>query len=512
MSIRAVSLRFGSVASFCSVLSITNGVAARVNEGPEGSRDAPAHAPATSEASGTEEPTASAAAQTNSTPQSAPPRAASADPPAINAPAQWSTNPSVATRPIGPQLGLDSHAVGPSPSPQTTKAAPAEQPLMGASVSEGIYARSSDGALSLKVGTTLQLRFNASSTTDPSRRVEFVPVLARIYVQGTIGAPWLRFVVQPELAGQQSPEPMAPVPPAPRLLDAWVEAKPSEWIGVRLGMMRPLFSRSWINGLQRAILFDRSDANAFFRNHGPITEVSGSNVEQTLPWDRDIGVSLMGEPLDGVLEYSVGLFNGNGSWFGRNGDQWVMPMARLAVNPLGVLDYDETLALSNPNAEWKFQLAVGAYENRYRVDYLNPGFDMDGTEEQRTLEADITMAGTGVYLSAEGYLRSRRLTNGETNEERGATGLAGWMIWSPHLEVAGRVSYIDPNRETKNDLRRVVDAQLNYYHFGNNLKLALRYSWANNQALIVGGVPGSPAIVGPDASVSTLALLTQVHF
>lgn len=383
---------------------------------------------------------------------------------------------------------------------------------IGVSAKEGVYARSGDGSFSLKVGTLIQTRFNVSSTPDASRKVEFLPLLARLYAQGTLGAPWLKFYLQPEFAGQQSPEPVVPVPPAPRLLDAWVEAQPADWLGVRVGIMRPHFSRSWINPLQRALMFDRSEANLFFRTHGPILEVSGPNVEPTLPWDRDIGVEVSGAPLDGVLEYSIGLFNGNGPWLGRNGDQWVMPMARLAVNPLGAVPYDETLAVSDADAAWKFQLAVGAYQNRYRIAYVNPEPEREGTEEQRTLGADVTLGGGGFFMSAEGYLRARRLSNGETTEERGATALVGWMFWAPYLEATARLSYIDPKRDAQSDLRNVYEAQLNYYHFNNNLKLGLRYTWSKNQASVVGGVPGALSLLAPGLAINTVSLFTQLYF
>jgi hypothetical protein len=386
----------------------------------------------------------------------------------------------------------------------------AEQTTFGATASGGIYA--STETFKLKVGTLIQARVSASSTPDPTRKVEFVPVLARLYLQGTVGAPWVKFYLQPEFAGQQSPTPEAPIPPAPRLLDVWVEAQPSPWFGVRLGVMRPAFSRSWINGLQRSLMFDRSDANLFFRTHGPIPEVSGSDVQPTLFWDRDIGATIQGNPFDGVLEYSLGVYNGNGPLFGRNGDPWIMPMGRLAVSPMGALEYDETRAVSDANAPWKFQVGVGAYHNRYRVEHVNPGFQSEGSESQRTVEADATIAGEGVYLSAEGYLRSRRLATGESNEELGATGLVGWMFWAPYLEVALRLSYVDPNREAENDLRHVYEAQLNYYQFGNNLKLGLRYSWGNNQAPVTAAGPGASVILPAGTSVNTVSLWTQLYF
>lgn len=411
-----------------------------------------------------------------------------------------------------PDTGV-SHRVEPEPSARAgTDAAKAAPILAGFGRNEGAFLRSEDGRFALRVGGLLQVRLSGSTTSDVSRRFDAVP-LARVYFQGNVAEPWLGYFIQAELAGQQSPIPDAPIAQAPRLIDAWLDLQPASWFGVRLGMMRPAFTRSWIVGLQRMLMFDRTDANAFFRTHGPLPQVSARGTHPTVPWDRDIGVQASGAPFGGYVEYALGVFTGNGALMGRNGDKDVMPLARIAINPLGPVAYEETTALTNPDSNLAIQLGFAAYQNRYRVDYTDDSDqEVNGTEEQKTLGADVTVYGATVHFSAEGYLRSRRVVTGERHTERGLMATLGWMFFAPYLEMATRASLIDPRVGTPLDIRRVYDAELNYYHLGNNFRTGLRYSLANNQASSLGGAPGVAYTLPANETTHTVMLLTQLYF
>lgn len=386
-------------------------------------------------------------------------------------------------------------------------------PLAGFNREEGAFLRSGDNQFSLRIGALLQTRLSASTTSDPSRKFEAVPIFARFYLQGNVGDPWLRYFVQTELVGQQSPYPVAPIAPAPRLLDAWIEVQPAAWFGLRLGAMRPVFTRSWIVAIQKALLFDRTEANAFFRTHGPLLQASAAGTQPTVPWDRDIGLQVSGAPFGGVIEYALGAFNGNGFMMGRNADSDVMPVARLAINPLGQVAYEETTGASNPDSALGIQLGAAAYQNRYNVEVNDSlGATTTATEEQKTLGADLTVYDATVHFSAEGYLRSRRTATGDRHQERGLMATLGWMFFAPYVEMATRMSIIDPQVGVRRDVRRVYDVELNYYHLGNNAKLALRYSLANNQMPAPGGAPGLPFIVPANETTHTVSLLTQLYF
>lgn len=405
-------------------------------------------------------------------------------------------------------------------SPLPSAVATAGDVEIGFTPSDGAFLRTRDRAWSLRIGVLAQLRFSASSTPDPSRQIEFVPVMARLYLQGTLVEPWIRYYFQTEFAGQQAPPATGPVPATPRILDVWAEAQPHEAIGVRAGVMRPPFSRSWITGLNRMILFDRTEANAFFRSHGAAPLGAATHGELAAPlWDRDIGAYLFGAPASGLFEYYLGVFNGNGFLFGRNTAPNAMPMIRLAVNPLGRVAYDETPAVSDPHQPFRFQVAVGGYYDQPRIEYASTDpmtmmpVILAATEEQIGFEADATVQFESVYLSGEVYYRNRRTVDGSRHDELGAMGVAGWMFWAPYLELAARFSLIDPDLSTPGTFRQTYDAGLNFYGAGNALKLELRYTLAISDAdFRAGGVPNDvPGYTGPPISPVTIPGGLAVH-
>lgn len=452
-------------------------------------------------------------------------RAQSGDPSASSEAASTDAASTTDTSSVGAST-VDAPATSPSAGPETEDAARGEasSPLpsatategdfeIGFTASDGAYLRTRDRAWALRVGLLWQFRATFSSTPDPSREVELVPVLSRFYFQGSVAQPWIRYFAQVELAGQQNPYPVAPVPESPRLLDWWIEAQPHEAFGVRAGMMRPFFTRSWITGLQRMTLFDRTDANLFFRNHGVAIGGSMAGTTPAVPWDRDIGITLFGTPADGVVEYYVGVFNGNGFLLGRNEADSVMPMVRLALSPLGRVAYDETPAVSSPHQPFRLQLGIAGYYNHYRALYVDPTMTQQtGHEEQWTFGSDLTVQFESVYLSAEVYYRNRLTVDGARHDERGAMGIASWMFWAPYLEAALRFSLIDPSLAATADLRQVYDIGLNVYPAGNNLRLGVRYTASLNDAAFLGGSPGAVITVPAGTLVHSVGLWAQLYF
>lgn len=384
---------------------------------------------------------------------------------------------------------------------------------VGFSGSDGAYIRTHDRAWALRIGLLFQLRAAFSSTPDPAREVEFVPVLARMYLQGAVAQPWIRYFAQLEFAGQQNPYPAAPVAEAPRLLDFWMEAQPHEAFGVRIGVMRPPMSRSWITGLQRMALFDRTDANLFFRNHGATVGGSMGGTTPVVPWDRDIGVLVYGTPAGGLFEYYAGVYNGNGFLFGRNEADAVMPLVRLAVSPLGAVSYDETPALANPHLPFRFQVGVSGYYNHYRAFYTDTMMAQQvGTEEQYTLEGDAMAQFESFYLATEVYYRNRRVVDGTRHDEAGAMGIASWMFLHPYLEAVLRFSVIDPNLSNAADFRQVYDVGINAYAAGNNVRFGLRYTASSNDTTFPGGSPGAPFTVPAGIWIHTVGIWSQLYF
>jgi hypothetical protein len=87
------------------------------------------------------------------------------------------------------------------------------------------------------------------------------------------------------------------------------------------------------------------------------------------------------------------------------------------------------------------------------------------------------------------------------------------MFASPHWELAARASFVDPYVGQDDDTRKVYDAGVNYYHWGNNLKMELRYSYAKNELPFPGGgTPSAPFTVPANQVVQSVTLLSQLYF
>ena len=135
---------------------------------------------------------------------------------------------------------------------------------------------------------------------------------------------------------------------------------------------------------------------------------------------------------------------------------------------------------------------------------------------------DATTQLESVYLTGEIYYRNRQVVDGTRHDELGGMAMAGWMFWAPYLELAARVSMIDPNLSRAGDFRQVYDVGLNVYPAANNLKLELRYTLAINDAATQGGVPNdvplavsgpvSPVTIPAGEPVHTVGLWGQLYF
>lgn len=325
---------------------------------------------------------------------------------------------------------------------------------IGFSPDEGAYLRTHDRAWSLRVGLLLQLRYQLSSTPDPARESEFVVRMARPQLRGTVLAPWIHFFVQPELAG-----------PSARLLDLQIDLRPDEAIALRVGQFLTPFSRTFTTPVPLLLFPDFAQANDFFRA------------------DRDTGAMLYGAPLGGLLEYYVGVFNGNGIDHGGNDDERMTYMARLVASPLGAVSADETPQLGS-HVPFRVSFGVNGYLGE--VTRLETTTDpLTGTEtavraleESQTFGADLQIRAETVSFQAEIYYRATHRADRTERDAIGGYAHAAWMFWWPWLEVAARASVLDGDLGAADDLQTVLEGMLTFYALGNHSKLSLRYAAA----------------------------------
>lgn len=146
---------------------------------------------------------------------------------------------------------------------------------------EGFSLRSADGAFALKLRGYLQLdgRFYAD---DAARRAvdTFVVRRARPIVEGTL---WriFDFRIMPDFGGGTS-----------ALFDGYVEGRFNKYLRVRAGKFKPPLGLERLQSATDLALVERA-------------------APTSLAPQRDVGVQVAGEALDGRLEYQVGAFNGS---------------------------------------------------------------------------------------------------------------------------------------------------------------------------------------------------------
>lgn len=314
-----------------------------------------------------------------------------------------------------------------------------------------------DGRFTLRIGAQIQFRYTASDSKNKGERTLFNMREVRPQLKGQIGVPWITYFIQPELAG------------TPKLLDLELTAQPWKFAGVRIGQFLTPFSRTFYTPVPKMLFPDFSLANDFFRA------------------DRETGAMLFGTPLNGLLEYYAGVFNGNRINNVANDDNKMIYVGRVAVNPIGKVTYDET-----PGLAGKMPLGLGIGFNAYRAEVpakaaplpagvtppatTPPATMPKGTDYNTTLGADITLRYWYATLQAEGYYRFSDPKYTATFTSRGGYLHASSFVFWPYLELAVRISYLDPNLDKPRDSTKAYEGMLNVYGFGNNLKLNLRYT------------------------------------
>ncbi|MDQ3034163.1 MAG: OprO/OprP family phosphate-selective porin [Myxococcota bacterium] len=264
----------------------------------------------------------------------------------------------------------------------------------GLSPDEGAYVRTHDRAWSVRLGLLLQFRYQLSTTPAPSDESEFIVRVVRPQLRGTVLVPWVRFLIQPELAGASA-----------RLLDMQIDIQPHEAIGLRVGQFPTPFSRTFTTPVPALLFPDFAQANDCFRA------------------DRDTGAMLYGAPFGGVLEYFVVAFDGNRINQGGNDDDRMMYMARIVASPLGAVSADETPQLG-AHVPFRFSIGVDGYLGEATATdtttdpITGAAITTRSLEESQTVGADFQVRWETLSVQAEIY---RRCTRDSSRSMRSAT-------------------------------------------------------------------------------------------
>jgi hypothetical protein len=339
-------------------------------------------------------------------------------------------------------------------------------PFVSAASGKGITVTAPDDSFSMTLRGRIQIRETVTIADDEAKNEVNVRTM-RIHMLGHVLSPDIRYAVQLAF-GTVDFEPGNPSP----IFDAWLDFQHIRDAKLKVGQYFVPFDRARTNRESNLQLVDRQQM---------VTELN---------LDRDVGVTLHSEDFLGleVLNYSLGVFGGNGR--NRTGSQEMgyLYMGRLGVRPMGPFDDDtegdlklsETPRLSvgvaggyNQNTD-RNRSTIGATYQLGTVDYIHAA-------------ADAVFKFQGLSLLLEGLYRTSPEDtlvgeiDGETVTEYTRSGWGylaqfGYML-TDQIEVAGRYDELYAFDGTDPALVDLVDTQgretglgLNYYLNGHSFK------------------------------------------
>jgi phosphate-selective porin len=329
---------------------------------------------------------------------------------------------------------------------------------------KGLTATSSDGTSRLHIGGYAQLLYRFTKTDDPAKDniADFNNRRFKLVVDGNVFSKNFGYKLQGDVSNGFRSE------------DVYINYKVAAPFIVQVGQFKPPQARQELTGAGKQLFPERSLANDTF-NLG-----------------RDQGLQVSGSLADKLVDYRIGLFNGNGPNV-ANPDDNTMVAARIDINPLGSYKMDEAGWTSN-----KPLLNIGASVAREKVSGGDAGtkFSTDNDVMDVALELDKLTAATftstygddltwqlwtananatwlGVTLAGEYYHLNANPQLGADWHAYGYYLQAGYQLIPKTLELALRYSTVestDANASAKFDK---VQKQfgVNYYFAQHNLKL-----------------------------------------
>ncbi|ABB31282.1 phosphate-selective porin O and P [Geobacter metallireducens RCH3] len=333
-------------------------------------------------------------------------------------------------------------------------------------VGNGFTLTSPDEKFQLTLGGRLQTRYtftdleeNSASKPDSSKweakRIKF-------WLKGYAFTKDLTYLYQVDFANSGSSK---------MLEHAYLNYRLIDEVQLLAGQTKVPFGRQWLNSSGSQQFVDRSMASDMFRP------------------GYDVGAKLHGDIMKGLATYEFGIYGGAGQSTVRSSNDNAIA-ARATINPFGKMAYSESDLDTSP----KPLLSIGANYYRNTLNktatttletnaitlagssgWLGKGLSTFATSEKIDVNAwgvDAAFKWLGASAQAE-YLigQADGQTSNKTLRAHGFYAQAGYCIIPKTVEVAFRYSYVDPNRDTANDLITDTQGAVSYYFSKHNLKL-----------------------------------------
>lgn len=323
---------------------------------------------------------------------------------------------------------------------------------------KGFTFTSPDEKFQLSMGARLQSRYTFTDNETGQDTSEFRVRRMKLFMSGYAYTKDLTYKLQVNFADSSK-----------LFEDAWLNYRLVDEAQILFGQEKVQFARQEITS---------SGAQQF---------VDRANATDTFKVGRDTGLMLHGKVAKGLLNYNLGGYGGVGQNTLRTTNNNALA-ARVAFNPLGDMPYSE----ADLEHSEKPLVSIGA---NYFMDTLKKtsatAFEtnnltfagsngwLKGSSFGATEKVDINTFGIDAAFKWMGFSAQGEYfvgqadgqTSNNTLRAHGFYAQAGYFIIPKQLEVATRYSYVDPNRDSANDLRTEASGAISYYFNKNNLKL-----------------------------------------
>jgi len=326
---------------------------------------------------------------------------------------------------------------------------------------KGFTFTSADEKFQLSVGGRMQYRytftdFDADGSSDTSK---FEAKRIRLVFQGYAYTKDLTYKLEID------PVQLASNPGNGGLLDSYMNYKVLDELQVLVGQTKAKFSRSTI----------QSDGALMFVDRAPFVG--------KLAHGYDIGAYAYGDIFKGLVQYDLGLSNGDGQTnaVGNNDNMF---SSRVVINPFGKMPADEPdLAISKKpllsiGANYLFNTVTTGSTAGYAKTFAPAGTSKN---EFNNYGFDAQFKWMGLALQGEAdFVNYENNVSSVSKRALGYYAQAGYMI-TPELGLAVRYSYYDKDRDVSGDLQTEQIGAISYYFNKHNLKLQADVANIHNQ-------------------------------
>ena len=237
---------------------------------------------------------------------------------------------------------------------------------------------------------------------------------------------------------------------SPKLIDAYAEYKPFDFLNFTLGQFKLPFSLENTTSSNKLDVIDLSYAVEAYASRGK--DVIGNHN------GNDIGFQIGGGLFDyndaKLIDYKVGVFNGAGINVSVDNNKYKDVVGRLVVHPIRGLDIGYSTYIGNANYTYN-KITDNYIRNRY-------GFDLNFEKDAYSLRTEF-LHGTDGDIKGQGYYVQ-----------------AGYYILPQKLQFVAKYDTFDKNLSLDGDKKTSYTFLLNY-QISANSKIQVGYVIQNEE-------------------------------